>query len=346
MKIEFFERNRLNILLLIILVIFLEIGSANGEITYRKIDADMQSSNGLTAFEIDDFFGHRSSILIDMKKKPLFIIPDDQIVRMSMSYNTCIDISSVAVRIDVNEIFSKRFEGFAAHLQGQQMAFFIAGDFVGAPTMMVPLEKSFAFGPLTYEKAAAIIMNSGYRPNYEETCVGGKTKMIYLTKKYAFKKDYEHKRKFYPSILNNSEFWYLKEDTPIFDSPNGKIIAHMPAKEVIEQFYNTDSDEFERKGNWLKVIYRGETRWITDASVIPFFSVLDTNLFLQKFFVYGEYRYEGAIEDKRMYSDYLLKRIGSIRKVYIKEALSRFKDEKEFRRWYSDSFRKSFTPSK
>ncbi|MEW6110415.1 MAG: hypothetical protein AB1632_14805 [Nitrospirota bacterium] len=340
MREKIFKRSILSSLLTIVLILFFEIGLTNGEITYRSVEPD----NNAKAFEINDFleFGHKSFIFVDMEKKPLLIIPDDQITNMSLSYKTCVDISGVAVRIDINDVFSKKFDGFTANLFEKKIAIFINGDFIGAPTIREPLEESFAFGPVSYEKAAAIIINSGFTPNYEETCVGGKTKIIDITKKYKFKENYAHKQNNYPSILNNSEFWYLKEETPIYDGPGGNIIMRMPAKKIVEQYYNPESKEFEKKGDWLKIIYQGEARWIKAVNIIPFFSILNTNLFLQKFFVYNEYRYEGSIEDKHMYSNYLIQRVRSIRKLYIEEARSRFKDENEFKRWYFDTFQKSY----
>jgi hypothetical protein len=329
-------------LLLSALILIFEIRLANGEITFRNIEINKSTVNNVKVFEYDICYKGKSSVLVDMKNEPLLVIPDNQIANISLSYNSCIDTSDVELKIDIREGFRDLLKRFTSEFVNKQAALFINGDLVSASRFFMPLEIGIRFGCLSYEKAVAIIINSGFTPNYEETCVGGKTKMIDLTGKYKFKENYTQRKNFYSSSLNNSEFWYLKEETLIYDKPDGNIIARMPAKKIVEQHYNPESKEFEKKGDWLKIIYQGETDWIKLDNAIPLFSTLDTNLFLQQFFIYNEYRYEGSIVDKHMYSSYLINRLISIRKLYIAEALQRFKDEKEFKRWYIDTFGKEF----
>ena len=338
-----FKARTLNGLLLITLILFFEIGPAYGEIVFRKSEADKSSVNVKKAYDYDTCYKGKSTTFVDMQKKPLLIIPDNQLANISLSYKTCIDTSNVILRIDLKKDFRRKSVKFATKYIGQSVALFINGDLVSAVTISTPFESGFSFGCLSYEKAVAIVINSGFTPNYEETCVGGKTKMVNLIKKYKFKEDYTRKENGYPSTLKNSEFWYLKEETPMYDNPNGNINVSIPAKEIIEQYYDSKSEEFERKGNWLKVIYHGETGWIKrNHLIITFFSLLDSNLFLQKFFPFSEYRYDEFIGNKNVYSDYLIKRAATVRKLYIEEALQRFKNKNEFKRWYFDTFNKSF----
>lgn len=337
-----FKISVLTFLSLIGLILLLEIRLANGEISFRSVEPDTSSANNEKSFEYDICYKGKTSVFVDMQKEPLLIIPDNQIVNMRLYYKTCIDISDVALTIDLKENFWDRFKRLAAKLFNQRAAIFINGEIVSAPRFSMPLERGFSFGCLSYEKAVVVIINSEFTPNYEETCVGGKTKMIDLTGKYKFKENYAQKKNYYPSSLNNSEFWYLKEETSIYDNPGGNIIVRVPAKKIVEQYYSPESKEFEKKGDWLKIIYQGEAGWIKLNNAIPLFSILDTNLFLQKFFIYNEYRYEGSIEDKHMYSSYLINRLISLRKLYIKEAINRFKNDNEFKRWYFDTFGKEF----
>ena len=342
MKIISFRNNPLGVLLLAILFLSLEIGISNGKMIFRKSEIDNSMSENKKKFEYDTCYKDKRYALVDVQKEPLLLIPNEQVANMRLSYKTCVDLPHAVLEVNVREGFRNRLKVYTTKLVKQSVALFIDDEFISALTISAPLEKGFAFGCLSYEKAASIIMNSGYTPNYEDTCVGGKTKIADLTTKYKFKEKFIGKRDYYPSVLNNSEFWYLQEEAPLHDRADGNVVARIPAKRIVEQYFNPQSYEFKSNGDWVKIIYHGELGWIKRSHAIPLFSLLDTNLFLQKFFIFNEYRYESSIEDKHMYSDYLLNRINTLRKLYFKEAHARFKDNNEFQKWYVDTFGKEF----
>ncbi len=148
--------------------------------------------------------------------------------------------------------------------------------------------------------------------------------------KFKTKKDY--------IPLKNSPLWILTEETELFNDLNEKKrLQIIPSHKVVEQYYDEKEKNFLRNDSYIKVVYQGNVGWININSAMPFLSTLDDNVFLGKFFENHEQFYCSELiapqaVDKRR----------TIRNLYIKEARSRFLNEKEFRRWYRNTFKKEF----
>ncbi len=296
--------------------------------------------NNFTTFERNDCFNAEGPIFIDMKK-PLLLIKNNQINNMKFADTSqlCVNTPYIDLVIEVKKEFYNNLKEFSVANIKNKVAVFFDGDLINAASIYGTLEEGFTVAScLTYEKAAILMLNNGFNPNYEKTCIANQIDTTDLERKYDFKDDFSGRKDHHPSLLEYSEFWCLKDNTQVYKSPNGEIIATIRAMKIIEQYFNLKTKTFERDKDWIRIVYEEKLGWIKKDRAIPFFALLDTNLFLQKFFIFNEYRYQRQEKYKSAFPNYMIERLNSIRKSYIKEALSRFKNAKEFQKWYLDTF--------
>lgn len=311
---------------------FIPIASSD-EIMFRIVDEN-RSSN-FTTYQNISCFNDKNNVFINLPQKP-FIINKEQILQMRINRRICIDDPYVNLVVKIKNSISDMLKDYSKKIEGTQIAIFFNNDLIGTFHVYSRIDDGFSINScLPLDKAVAIMMNFSFTPNFQEICIGGKLEPISLESKYKFKKQNKSK-------LTDSEFWVLTQDTKMYKSPNGDFITMVNNNKVVEQFYNENLGRFESNDDWLRIIYNGEIGWIKKIYAIPFFTIFDNDIFFQKLFVFNEHRYLKQQKHKSSFSNYIVGRLVNIRGFYIKEALSRFHNVKDFERWYFETFAISF----
>ncbi len=296
-------------------------------ITFKKINKDI--SEGEQQIRYISCTGEVETVLIKEDDPPLLFIPKNKIENIEITHELCLSVyQPFGILIKLDKTYLPKLKQFSRKYYKKQVAVFIDNEIVSLPIIsFISNEPEFKLTCFTLEKAVMISINLGFKPRYNEICVNKKKEIRDLISHYKFKD-----KKSYKPV--DSFLWIITKNTTLLDNlQNKKPIMTIPANKIVEQYFNEITKDFEKKGNYIKVIYQNKIGWIKRTSVISFFSTLDHNIFLQKFFENNE-----LYSNSKLMSQIAIAKIKAIREFYIKEAKARFISDAEFKRWYLDTF--------
>lgn len=298
--------------------------------------------------------------LIELKDIPEIKIPSQFVNAvsfnvLSLQNNEYVKNSDNPMTISFDKSFLTKIKKFIEINSGKEVAVLVCNKIIGLPTVTELWNDrehdnaglGLAFNS-SLDKKIALIANLGISPNYGDIYVKyGPPDYKNVTKNYKFKSPFDKTLDVYPTTLTESEFWVTKEEIPIsYDDTQHRIM--LPKRFYVEQLFssNTFKWEFDNESIKIENPYGTGEAWIKRNSIVPFFSTLSTDLFLGTFFINNENEWQLIHEKKEYYWNNFTtakrEKIKSIRKLYIKEALSRFINENEFKKWYLNNFNKPF----
>lgn len=298
-------------------------------VVFREDESDKSAKNEKVCY-INDYFEMQCA-WINKEEEPLITIPQDMVERVGIRGSIC---ESFYLPFDLEIVFeedvSKVFSNIVRNHEKKQIALFIDDELVALPYVL-PFSwggNSFVVSSFRFEKAASIILNMGLSPDYDNICIHNKKEMSELEKKYNFRE----KDDYVPSA--DSEFWITMKELEMYDNLDDKnVIKRIPKNKLMQQMYNYEKEDFERKGNYLEVIYENAVGWIRRDKVKTFFSTLSNDVFIQKYFENNEIYFS-----RRDYPSESLKRMIKVRNYYMNEAKARFVSVEQFMKWYQDTF--------
>lgn len=265
-----------------------------------------------------------------------FSMPLDQIKDVNVIHYSCDRYyQPFDLQMTLPSVYLRQFNKLPVGNVGRELAEYINGELVSFMRIGGTAEASgLGFGCFTLEKAVALSINLGFRPQYDSLCINEKKGIKDLSTSYKFKKKTDYK-------WENSVLWILSKDEELLnDLDEKKPLLKIQAKKIVEQYFNESNKDFERKGAYIRVVYKGVSGWIESTALISFLSTLDSNVFLQKFFENHEQFFNSNLINKK--NSGAIEKRKAIRKLYVNEAKSRFLNDKEFEKWYLDTFNRPF----
>jgi hypothetical protein len=282
-----------------------------------------------------DCGGYKETVLIKDDEPVALFIPIDEIEKAKIIHVVCETkfYQPFDMEISVSKQYALQLKQFYANNVGKEYAEYINNELISVVSVIEPAASfDIRLGCFTLEQVVQLSINLGFQPKYETICVNKKAKLKDLSSSYKFKA----KRDYVP--LKNSPLWILTEEKELLNNLNDKKrILIIPSQKAVEQYYDEREKNFVRKDGFIKVMYQDKTGWIDSKSAIPFLSTLDNNVFLEKFFENHEQFYHSEL-----IAPQAINKRKTIRNLYVSEAKSRFASEKEFTRWYRNTFGKEF----
>jgi hypothetical protein len=319
------------ILLFLALSVFSSLSEA-GEIVLRH--SYDKAEERTQTIEFTDCGGYKDKYFIKKDETPVFIMPTDAVKDLKIAHYFCEDFyQPFYIDITVTPEYAQRLKKLYADNVRKSFVEYLDDEMVSTLTIVEPTGRfDIGFGCLTLEKAVAISINLGFPPDYNKICVNNKERIKDLSSSYKLKAKRDQ-----ASIIK-SPLWILSKETSLFNNLiDKKPMLNIPSQKVVEQYYDERARDFERKDDYIKIRYQNKVGWIDSKSAVSFLSTLNNNIFLQKIFENHEQFYHSEL-----IAPQAINKRRTIRNLYVREAKSRFASEKEFTRWYRNTFGKEF----
>lgn len=325
----------------------------------RVVDAhEKEIAKKAERFSYIDKYGKSESVYVE--NAPEIIIPPNLVKDVEFSviefakneYLKTVDnplqlMFDSSIRNDLTNVIEKNIE--------KQVAIFVCNKVIEIPIVRDLPEGLKGKGSAgialphdtTIDHQIALIMNLGITPKYKDIYVKtGKPEYKKVVKHYKIRPPFNETKGIYPAILNESEYWVTREEVEVFSENHQS--KKLPKRFMVKQFFSPYLSKWRQEKEMIMIEnpYGGGAAWINKNKILPFFSILNTDIFLGTFFINNELKWQ-LINDEKNYYMYNYtyakwKEIESIRKLYIKEARERFINEEEFKKWYLDNFDKPF----
>ena len=280
----------------------------------RKVinTSDKELIKNAERFSYVDKSGRLESIYVE--KTPKIVIPpklikDINFYVIEFKDNEYFRNANGPIQLVFDASLRKEKNDFVENNLNKRIAIFVCNKLIASPkvtSLGIPeLEEGtdswmYDYYSKSLDRGIALIKNVGITPKYKDIYAKfGKPTYRNVTKNYKFKTPFDKTREIYPINLSESELWVTQEEAEIYASVN-RVSVKLPKGFMVEQVFSPSLSKWEYGKEFIIIEnpYGRGKAWIRKNQLVPFFSTLNTDLFLGTFFINNEREWQ-IINERR-----------------------------------------------